>query len=61
VRILLEAGVPVEDVATLAGDTVAVIERYYSKWIRSRQARLTRILQDAFADKPKPQKVVNIR
>ena len=52
-RILLEKGVPVADVAELIGDTEDVVRRYYAKWIRSRQERLSRILQDAFEDKPK--------
>jgi integrase len=54
VRILLERGVPVGDVAELVGDTERVLLRYYAKWIPSRQARLTSILKAAFSDKPKP-------
>jgi integrase len=54
VRILLERGVPVGDVAELVGDTERVLVRYYSKWILSHHARLSAILQEAFADKPKP-------
>jgi len=53
VRILLEHGVPVEDVALLAGDTVDVIVKYYSKWVPERQERRRSRLQDAFSDKPK--------
>jgi integrase len=51
-RILLERGVEDTDVAELIGDTVEVVRRYYSKWIPGRQKRLTKILQDAFADRP---------
>jgi integrase len=51
-RILLERGVEDTDVAELIGDTVEVVRRYYSKWIPSRQKRLTNILQEAFADRP---------
>jgi len=46
VRILLEKGVPVEDVAELAGDSVDVIVKYYSKWMPERQERLRNILKD---------------
>lgn len=53
-RILLEKGVPVADVAELIGDTERMVTLHYAKWIQTRQDRLTRILQDAFADKPKP-------
>jgi integrase len=62
VRILLERGVPVGDVAELVGDTERILIRYYSKWIASRQARLSAILQEAFAEQPTPStKVVAIR
>lgn len=54
VRILLEKGIPAADVAELIGDTEAILRKHYSKWMPERQARLTRILQEAFADKPKP-------
>jgi integrase len=54
VRILLERGVPVGDVAELVGDTERVLLRYYAKWIPSRQARLTSILKEAFSDQSKP-------
>ena len=49
-RILLEKGVPVADVAELLGDTEAIVRRYYAKWIKGRQVRLSRILQEAFED-----------
>jgi len=51
-RILLERGVTVADVAELIGDTEEVVRRYYAKWIPGRQKRLTKILQEAFADRP---------
>jgi site-specific recombinase XerD len=59
-RILLEKGVSVADVAELIGDTERMVTLHYAKWIQTRQDRLTRILQDAFADKhkPKPKVVV---
>jgi integrase len=53
IRILLERGVQVEDVALLAGDSVDVIVKYYSKWMPERQERLRNCLQNAFSDKPK--------
>jgi integrase len=59
-RILLEKGVPVADVAELIGDTEDVVRRYYAKWIKARQVRLSRILQEAFEDKPQP-RIVAIR
>jgi integrase len=54
VRILLEKGVPAADVAELIGDTEQVLRRHYAKWMPERHARLSRILQDAFTDKPRP-------
>jgi integrase len=54
VRILLEKGVPAADVAELIGDTEQILRRHYAKWMRSRQERLTKILKDAFEDKPRP-------
>jgi integrase len=57
VRILLEKGVPVADVAELVGDTEDVVRRHYARWVPERQARLTKILKDAFAEKPKPKLV----
>jgi integrase len=60
VRILLEKGVPVADVAELVGDTEEVVRRHYAKWVPERQARLTKILKEAFEGKPRP-KLVKIR
>jgi integrase len=54
VRILLEHGVPLADVAELIGDTEAVVRKHYAKWVPERQARLTNILRDAFDDKSRP-------
>src|SRR5579863_1117271 len=58
-RILLQRGVPVADVADLLGDDEKTVREHYSRWVPERQARLSRILTDAFEDKPKP-KVVAI-
>jgi hypothetical protein len=41
VRILLESGVPVADVAELIGDTEEAVRRHHAKWVPERQARLT--------------------
>jgi site-specific recombinase XerD len=57
VRILLENGVPLPDVAELVGDTEAVVRKHYSRFVKTRQNRLSKILQDAFADKAKPRLV----
>ena len=59
-RILLQRGVPVADVADLLGDDEKTVREHYSRWVPERQARLTKILMDAFDDKPKP-KLVAIR
>lgn len=53
VRILLQKGVPIADVADLTGDDEETIRKHYARWVPERQARLTRILQEAFTDKPK--------
>lgn len=52
-RILLEKGVPVADVADLLGDDERTVRKHYARWVPERQARLTRILEEAFRDKPK--------
>ena len=52
-RILLERGVPVAAVADLMGDTEQVVRNSYNRWVPERQAALTKILKDAFSDKPK--------
>jgi integrase len=56
-RILLQRGVPVADVADLLGDDEKTVRDHYSRWVPERQARLTKILKDAFDDKPKPKLV----
>ena len=52
-RMLLEKGVPVADVADLLGDDEKTVRQHYARWVPERQARLTRILQDAFDGRPK--------
>lgn len=56
-RILLQRGVPVSDVADLLGDDEKTVRQHYSRWVPERQARLTKILKDAFDNKPKPKLV----
>jgi integrase len=53
-RILLQRGVPVADVADLLGDDEKTVREHYARWVPERQARLTKILRDAFRDQPKP-------
>ena len=53
-RILLQKpGVTVRDVAELLGNTEEMIRKHYGAWVPERQARLTKILQEAFEGKPK--------
>jgi integrase len=57
-RILLQKpGVTVRDVAELLGNTEEMVKKRYSAWVPERQARLTKILQQAFDGKPKPKLV----
>jgi integrase len=56
-RILLQRGVPVADAADLLGDDEKTVREHYARWVPGRQARLSRILQEAFDDKPKPKLV----
>jgi integrase len=52
-RTLLQRGVPVADVADLLGDDEKTVREHYSRWVPERQARLTKILKEAFDDKPR--------
>jgi integrase len=52
VRDLLEGGTPMEEVAELLGNSMKVIEKYYSKWDTRRQARLERRLEDFWQNDP---------
>jgi len=57
-RILLQRGVPVADVADLLGDDEKTVREHYARWVPERQARLTKILKDAFRGQPKPRLTV---
>ena len=58
-RILLQkANVTVRDVAELLGNTEEIVRKHYTAWVPERQARLTKVLQEAFEDKPMPKLVV---
>jgi integrase len=52
-RILLQRGVPVADVADLLGDDERTVREHYARWVPERQARLTKILKEAFHSQPK--------
>jgi len=50
---LLEQGVPIEDVSILLGhSTVAVTNRHYAPWVRSRQERLEERVKRTWAEVP---------
>jgi integrase len=54
-RVLLERpGITVLDVAELLGDTEQMVRKHYAAWIPGRQEKLTKILQEAFAETPRP-------
>jgi integrase len=60
-RILLQKpGVTVRDVAELLGNTEDMVRKRYSAWVRERQDRVTKILQEAFDERPRP-RIVSIR
>jgi integrase len=60
-RLLLQRGVPVADVADLLGDDEKTVREHYARWVPERQARLTKILKDAFRGQPKPRLTVGHR
>jgi integrase len=60
-RILLQrTGVTVRDVAELLGNSEQMVRQHYAAWIPERQARLTKVLREAFDETPQP-KIVPIR
>jgi len=54
---LQKPGVTVRDVAELLGNTEDMIRKHYGAWVPERQARLTKILKEAFENKPRPRLV----
>jgi integrase len=57
-RILLQkANVTVRDLAELLGNTEEIVRKHYAAWVPERPARLTKILQEAFENKPRPKLV----
>jgi integrase len=57
-RILLQkANVTVRDVSELLGNTEEMVRKHYAAWMPERQERLTKLLKEAFDDKPKPKLV----
>ena len=52
VRDLLEGGTPMEEIAELLGNSMKVVEKYYSKWDTRRQARLEKRLEDFWQNDP---------
>ena len=52
VRDLLEAGTPMEEIAELLGNSMKIVEKYYSKWDTRRQARLEKRLEDFWQNDP---------
>lgn len=57
-RDLLEHGTPMEEIAELLGNSVQVVERYYSKWDTRRQARLEKRLEHFWENDPLTQKIL---
>jgi integrase len=47
VRIHLQNGVSIEDVAALIGDTPETVRKWYSDWVPERQERLSRAVREA--------------
>jgi len=45
---LLEAGVPLETVAILLGNTLKIAERHYAPWVKSRQISLEKSIEKAW-------------
>jgi integrase len=52
VRDLLECGTPMEEIAELLGNSMKIVEKYYSKWDTRRQARLERRLEEFWKNDP---------
>jgi len=59
VRDLLEAGTPMEEIAELLGNSMKIVEKYYSKWDTRRQARLEKRLEDFWQHDPLTQNLTS--
>ncbi|WP_321477681.1 tyrosine-type recombinase/integrase [uncultured Paludibaculum sp.] len=58
-RVLLQRpGVSIRDVAELLGNTEQMVRKHYAAWMPESQERLTAVLREAFAEKPRPNNVV---
>ena len=53
---LLSAGVPLEEVAKMLGNSIKVCERHYGKWVQSRQDRLDSLVIGTFKKTKKSKK-----
>jgi hypothetical protein len=45
---MLSAGVPLEEVAKMLGNSIKVCEKHYGKWVQSRQDRLDTLVTGTF-------------
>ena len=59
VRDLLEHGTPMEEIAELLGNSMKIVEKYYSKWDTRRQARLERRLEEFWENDPLTRNLVS--
>ena len=51
---MLEKGVPLEEVSKLLGhESIKTTERYYAKWVKTRQDRLDTLVSGTWAAEPK--------
>ncbi len=53
----VQRDVPIADVADLLGNDEKTVRDHYSRWVPERRAGLTKMLKDAFDDKPRPRLV----
>jgi integrase len=60
VRDLLECGTPMEEIAELLGNSMKVVEKYYSKWDTRRQARLEKRLETFWESDPLTSKLERV-
>lgn len=51
---LLERGIPIEDVAALLGNSVKIVEKHYSHFVKSRRDRLEQRVRALWSDEPAP-------